>query len=822
MKKGLLILWLGWCLPLAAQEMYQGRVFEDRNRNGVFDKSDRPLKGVAVSDGWNVIKTGVDGSFRLPGHEKMRFVYITTPSGYKSAKFYRPAEGIGKTYDFGLSRYDAVAKDGAHRFVQITDSEIFGTEDQSGWTDEQKEYAANEKAAFIVHTGDICYEKGLKAHINLLNTDNTSCPVYYCIGNHDLVSGKYGEELYESIYGPSYYSFDVGNVHYMVTPMTGGDYRPGYTRTEVARWMKNDLAQVTGDKSVIVFNHDLLTYGDEFIYKGQDSVEVNLDAHRLKAWIYGHWHNNYMKKQGAVYTVSTAAPDKGGIDHSPACFRVMHVDTKGNAVSELRYSYLDESISIVSASDSMPFLSPDGRIRLSVNVYHSASPVKEVKYICWVNGKRLLTGNAVQQSDWNWFAELPVRGDRTGQSIVVRVEAMLGNGRVITDEKTFKSESGRRPEIRLGTPWTNLGGNAAHTGRATDALRQPLRPVWVKNVGATIFMSSPLIADGQVFVASVDENLKGEAHVYAFDAVNGDLLWKYKTRNSVKNTIAVNGGRVFAQDAEGWLYAIRTKDGKLEWEKKLRVSGLPVLADGLVADNGIVYAGSGKALCALAGNDGKTMWQNESWNQRDGTTTTATLGNGVLVTGVQWNALYGTDAATGKKLWHEEKDGLRHRGASPAIHGYLMYVISQKSLFIMETATGKIIVRKELPFDVDVTSTPLVTDRMIIFGTSGVGLVALDRETLDLKWQMRTAPSLVYTAPYTRTPNETIETSPVLSGDVVYVGTSDGNVYGVNKDSGKVVWQFSTGAPVFSSVAISGNTLVVADFSGNVCAFASE
>ena len=30
------------------------------------------------------------------------------------------------------------------------------------------------------------------------------------LANHDLVKGKYGEELFESIYGPVYYSFDAG------------------------------------------------------------------------------------------------------------------------------------------------------------------------------------------------------------------------------------------------------------------------------------------------------------------------------------------------------------------------------------------------------------------------------------------------------------------------------------------------------------------------------------------------------------------------------------------------------------------------------------
>ena len=75
MRKGLLILLLGWCMPLAAQEMYQGRVFADRNGNGVFDKGDLPLKEVAVSDGLHVVKTTADGRFSLPGYEKMRLYH---------------------------------------------------------------------------------------------------------------------------------------------------------------------------------------------------------------------------------------------------------------------------------------------------------------------------------------------------------------------------------------------------------------------------------------------------------------------------------------------------------------------------------------------------------------------------------------------------------------------------------------------------------------------------------------------------------------------------------------------------------------------------
>lgn len=121
------------------------------------------------------------------------------------------------------------------------------------WVDNLRDYSANEKIAFIVHTGDICYESGLNSHIGLLNTalmEDTQ--IFYGIGNHDLVKGAYGEELFEKLYGPVFYSFDVGNTHYIMTPMLHGDYLPEYTKEDVYRWMKNDLAYVGKEKSIIV------------------------------------------------------------------------------------------------------------------------------------------------------------------------------------------------------------------------------------------------------------------------------------------------------------------------------------------------------------------------------------------------------------------------------------------------------------------------------------------------------------------------------------------------------------------------------------------
>ena len=182
----------------------------------------------------------------------------------------------------------------------------------------------------------------------------------------------------------------------------------------------------------------------------------------------------------------------------------------------------------------------------------------------------------------------------------------------------------------------------------------------------------------------------------------------------------------------------------------------------------------------------------------------------------------GVEMLGGKKSEAYKDNKVRNRGSSVAMHGSLLYLISNQSFFILEATTGKVIVRKPLPYNVDVTSTPLLTDKEIIFGSAEKGLIALDNETLEEKWVCPVGAGLVYTCPYTRKGAATIETSPVLAGNTVYVTASDGVVYGINKSDGKIIWKYATGAPVFSSVAVSGNALIAADFGGNVYTFCAR
>ena len=115
-----------------------------------------------------------------------------------------------------------------------------------------------------------------------MNTETMGVPVRYIIGNHDYVDGKYGEELFESIYGPVWYSFEVGNVHYIVTPFqTGADRRSGYSKNDRWRWLENDLANTDPDMKIVMFNHNIPPSDDYVI--SFDLKKLDLKQHNLIA-----------------------------------------------------------------------------------------------------------------------------------------------------------------------------------------------------------------------------------------------------------------------------------------------------------------------------------------------------------------------------------------------------------------------------------------------------------------------------------------------------------------------------------------------------------
>lgn len=812
MKKQLLLAAV-FLLPTLASAQLRGTIYPDTNRNGMRDASEKGIAGISVSDGKNVVKSAADGTFELPENPQARFVTVTTPSGYmpRDTHYLKVAPGT-EGYDFGLVR---TGKTGPFEFIQIADTE---THTPKEWLDNLKSYVAANPTAFIMHTGDICYMPGMDFHAANVRTGHMGVPMYYINGNHDLVKGEYGEQYFEDRFGPTWYSFEVGNVHFLALPMLGGDYAPSYTKKQVLEWIKNDLAQTDPDKKVIMFNHDLWFQGDDVVLRaGGDSIDMK--KHNLVAFMYGHWHNQYVKEVDGVMTYSTANPDKGGIDHSPACFRVFSVDAEGNMTDKTRarYTNIPGMLTTVlpAQSDTLPAV--NGMIPVRVNAYRTVSPATAVR-VAWIeNGKKGKTVSLAPQTDWAWSGTLAA-GNRKGVRQLV-TEADFADGTRLVEHRSFVI-SDAPATVTVGGDWGNLGGNAEHSGVVDgEAPYAPLY-VWSQNAGGNIYMTSPVVGNGKVFVATTDDDNLKKCHIVAYDAATGKKLWQYKTDNSVKNTMVYSDGLLLACDASMRLYAIDPNSGKLAWDKKLNRHMLPENLHGLAVTDGVVYAGQGGDFTALNVKDGSIVWRNEAWDGGQGTQSTTTVGAGVALVSAHWNGLFAHDVKDGKLLWKKQDSKIRFRDGSPTIYDGLVYLAAQDELFLINPKSGDVLKKVTQPGVTFASAcAPVVTPKMIYVATADKGVMAFDRLTFKPAWTYLTHPAIFYSVPYFQDFQNSVETSPVLIGNTLVFGASDGYLYGVNAENGRFQWKRNLGAPIFSSPAVSGDAIYAADFSGNLYCF---
>lgn len=771
-----------------ANAQYNGKVFLDQNRNKIADIEEKGMPGVSVSDGQNVLHTDADGKFVLPGHAKTRFIFITLPSGYRlSDKHYLKVEGTEKAYNFGVIP-DPLSAGQSVKMLTITDTE---TDKYNDWIVNIKNFAKKQDVSFIMHVGDICYEKGMNFHASQVNSEVLGKQIFYCIGNHDLVKGEYGEKLFEDLFGPVYYSFDAGPVHFIVTPMRSGDYKPSYDFDEVVRWIRNDLAATDKSKPVVVFNHDLLTYDDQFVLKGKND-SINLNDHNLKAWLYGHWHNNFVKKsdKNGIQSISSGPPDKGGIDNSVGQFLAIEVDKNGIKEVKPHYTYLHKQL-VVNTPNANMTLVKNGFLIINANIYDSETTVKAVKSIIYdARGNKVAEAALAANTDWNWGGKLPVAKLEKGKALTIQTEVVFADGQQHIQKQAFSI--GVKPKgISLK---------------------------WVSNVKGNIWKTAPLLAEGKLFTATIDDGGNKNCGVTALDPTNGAILWHYKTRNSIKHEIAYDGGLVLCTDMEGFTYALKAATGELAWKKDLGMRNLPGYNGAGVADNGIYYTGSGNYFQALDVKTGNTIWVNKAWRGGDGTPQKMTLAGEVIVTGSNWQSLFGHDRKTGKLLWRRDDDGLRFRSSSGKYINGKIYITGLNTIFILDPLTGKTLQKIAATYDFKVMATPLVTEKYVIMPTAQHGVVAYDIHTLKEVWNRSTGNAMVYSAPYTGPESSTVESSVIKHNGKLLFGGSDGFLYSLDENSGNILQKINLGAPVFADLSVAGKTVFVADFAGNIYA----
>jgi outer membrane protein assembly factor BamB len=67
-----------------------------------------------------------------------------------------------------------------------------------------------------------------------------------------------------------------------------------------------------------------------------------------------------------------------------------------------------------------------------------------------------------------------------------------------------------------------------------------------------------------------------------------------------------------------------------------------------------------------------------------------------------------------------------------------------------------------------------------------------------------------------------VDSSPVICGDKVIVGSEDGRLYLLRLSDGELAWSYDIGQPVTSSPAVANQMVVVGSDDGYVYAFSSQ
>lgn len=628
-----------------------------------------PLSDVSVTDGRNVVKTDRNGRFKLNGWRKARFITVTAPAGYWTEDYYIPADGNTRSYDFQLERSD-IAAGSAHTFLQISDTEI-GEDGVGEWIDHVKKLADEMQPAFLIHTGDICYEAGLKRHLSDMNTENMGLPVRYIMGNHDYVKGDYGEQLFESIYGPEWYSFEVGNVHYVVTPFQNGDYRSGYSKNDRWRWLENDLENTDPDMKVIMFNHDKPAT-DNYVIEF-DRKELDLTKHNLIAWVFGHYHYNYVECNRLqttdindyVLNICTGRPDCGGIDESPSCSRIISIDENGTVSTQLYY-YDDSRFTQPDAQNVAALTSLPGNILFCDPIYD--------------NG-RIYVGTA--DDDWPRKCGIYCIDAQTGEILWEKeTDNSIKNNILLTDGKIIAQDCD-------GDLYCVNAEDGSEIWGIASTWDMPLNT------------STGICTDGKYIFAG------GARHIQAFDLQTAEAVWSTVrgTGESSAAEFVLCGDRLIVSSHWDALAALDKNTGKKLWKIKdedirFRSSTPAVMNENtlLVADSDAIMtvdAASGK-ITHKTDNTGYNFATASQPLIKENTAYIATADKGVVAYDLVKNQILWNTPTDGSMVYtapYTSGDSQTVEGKILDIGGALIFGASDGNVYKLDPQSGNVINR---------------------------------------------------------------------------------------------------------------------------------
>ncbi len=171
---------------------------------------------------------------------------------------------------------------------------------------------------------------------------------------------------------------------------------------------------------------------------------------------------------------------------------------------------------------------------------------------------------------------------------------------------------------------------------------------------------------------------------------------------------------------------------------------------------------------------------------------------------------YALDAKTGKVRWKNSIGALA--ASSPAYADGTLFAVTLEpgAAVALRARDGKVLWERDLPGRSE--TSPLVFGKSVIVGSENGTVYALDRKSGRIKWQTPTAGN--------------VKGALALDGGVLYGANYAGEVFALRAANGSFVWRSSTsgsslgrGGPVYSTPAVAFGRVYLGSIDGRVYSF---
>lgn len=284
----------------------------------------KPLAGVVVSDGYEVVATGGEGVYRMSSKKANGYVFISIPSGYEvaskgvlplfSQKLLKRVNEVERV-DFELAEAPGQEK---HTMLYFGDIHLASrTNDRAQFaefTAEINDYLKSHEGEriYAMTLGDMTWDQfwyknnyDLNSYLKEIGVIR-GLQIFHTIGNHDHDMNAVGDwdtvKRYKEVIAPNYYSFNIGSIHYVVlddiectnkrastTDASVRTYNNAVVKEDLD-WLAKDLAFVPKTTPVVLVMHSPLFNKDAApnLLNTKDVVKV-LDGYDVTV-VSGHSH----------------------------------------------------------------------------------------------------------------------------------------------------------------------------------------------------------------------------------------------------------------------------------------------------------------------------------------------------------------------------------------------------------------------------------------------------------------------------------------------------------------------------------------------------